>query len=199
MGRVGRRDEERKNLLSWQKKYPFHIKLLLCDTLYCAKDTEWHLVLPFQDSFLCAQNSSVLGGRADWGLKTSGPFLQSPEIISQAAKPGKTSVGGYGWTRHTLVIVPEERPAREEAEKGQVTLFNLLAINSSTCLKLKCSALPSQSSATVKNQCLLSLWKALSVNSPITLLWKIMCEILVKQNPLERVLLIHWFFRFLEP
>lgn len=78
MGRVGRRDEERKNLLSWQKKYPFHIKLLLCDTLYCAKDTEWHLILPFQDSFLCAHSSFSPGGQSWLGPEDIWPFSPVP-------------------------------------------------------------------------------------------------------------------------
>lgn len=152
MVKVGRRDEERKNLLSWQKKKTLSISR--------KAPTMWHSILcqgyrlapssSVSGLFSVHRVCSVLGGRADWGLQTSCPYLQFPEIISQAAKLGKTSVGGCGWTHHTLVIVPGERQAREEAEKWEMTLFNLLAVNSSTCLKLKCSALPSPSSATGK-------------------------------------------------
>lgn len=58
-------------------------------------------------------------------------------------------VDGCGWVCHTPVTVLGERQESEEAPKQQMTLFNLQAINSFTCFKLKRSAFPSHSSTTV--------------------------------------------------
>lgn len=88
----------KKSIKLTKKKYPFHIKLLLCDTLYCVKDMEWHLVFPFQDSFLCAQSSFSPGGQSWLGPADILPFSPVPRNHFTSCQ-GRKDVSRWLWLK----------------------------------------------------------------------------------------------------
>lgn len=107
--------------------------------------------------------------------------------VSTSWKPrqhGKEAPAGHACAQQCPCYCSGWKAEDQGAEKWETKPFNLLAINSFTYIKLKCSAFPSHSSTTV-NISVFSALEGSEYKQPITLQWKINCRTLIKQNALE--------------